>query len=78
MRCKVPTQLSSRPNIGQQYDVGVLANVKKDPNSTLKYAALGTQTKQNSYKQGCGVGISEVACFRAESEHFFIRFNELN
>ena len=37
-----------------------------------KYAAMATPTQEYRYKQDCGVGVYEVACFRSESEYFFL------
>ena len=46
------------------------AHVKKDSDSTLKYAAMVTPTQQYSYKLGCGVVVLGVACLITVSVYF--------
>ena len=61
----------SNPNFTRSNNrTPISAHVKKESNFTRKYADPATPTQRYSYKQGCGVGVSGVACFRAESEYF--------
>ena len=67
-----------RPNIRRQRDAETSTHVKKESSSTIKYAAVGTPTKQNSHKQGCRVVVAGVACFRAGSEYLLLDLMKWN
>ena len=52
------------------------AHVKKESNSTLKYAPPATTTQQYSYKQGCGIRVPDLHVLE-RSRSTFLRFDEV-